>query len=303
MAGYPQQRTAHVNGIDLCFFEWRAAEAPAGTTLLVHATGFHARCWDRTVQHLQGHVIAVDMRGHGRSSKVAPYSWDAFGQDVTALLEHLDLRQVVAVGHSMGGHSVTQAAARAPERIVRLVLVDPVIMAPERYADAGQWGGLRQAADHPTSKRRDHWASADEMYQRFHDRRPFSTWQPDVLRDYCEWGLLPDPAGTGFVLACPPLVEATIYMGSSSLDIYSQIDSVACPVTVLRAPGREEGDGVMDFSKSPTWSGLAGRFRNGRDVFLAEHTHFIPMEDPLLTANYIANHVIIPNNTPNNGTH
>ena len=125
MAGHPQQRTAQVNGIDLCFFEWRATEASAGTTLLVHATGFHARCWDRTVEHLQGHVIAVDMRGHGRSSKIPPYGWDAFGEDVTALLAQLDLRGVVAVGHSMGGHSVTQAAARMPDRIARLVLVDP----------------------------------------------------------------------------------------------------------------------------------------------------------------------------------
>ena len=287
MAGQPQQRTAQVNGIDLCFFEWRAAESHAGTTLLVHATGFHARCWDRTALCLPGHVIAVDMRGHGRSSKLPPYTWDTFGADLTALLLHLDLRKVVAVGHSMGGHAVTQAAARDGDRIDRLALIDPVIMAPEQYAESGHWGGLRHATDHPTSKRRANWSSADEMYQRFQGRMPFKAWQPEVLRDYCEWGLLPDPDAAGFVLACPPLVEAAIYMGSSSLDIYGLIDTVSCPVTVLRAPGREAGDGVMDFSKSPTWSGLASRFRYGRDVFLPDHTHFIPMENPQLTASYI----------------
>jgi pimeloyl-ACP methyl ester carboxylesterase len=43
----------------------------------------------------------------------------------------------------------------------------------------------------------------------------------------------------------------------------------------------------MDFSKSPTWPGLAAALPRGRDVFLPDHTHFIPMEDPALVARFI----------------
>jgi pimeloyl-ACP methyl ester carboxylesterase len=289
MAGQPQQHMTQVNGIEMCWFEWGERRADAGTTLLVHATGFHARCWDRTVAHLDGHIVAVDMRGHGRSSKTPPYSWESFGADVAALVTALDLRKIVGAGHSMGGHSVTQAAAHAQDRFERLVLVDPVIMSPEGYAQRGQWMGMTAPEDHPTAKRRNRWASVEEMVARFGGARsPFAGWQPEVIRDYCEWGLLPAPDGDGFVLACPPVVEASVYIGSSSLDLYALIDTITLPVTVLRAPPRDDASTAMDFSKSPTWPGLAGRFRHGRDVYLPERTHFIPMEDPALTADYIA---------------
>ncbi len=291
MAGQPRQHMTTVNGIDLCWFEWGERRSESVTTLLVHATGFHARCWDRTVAHLDGHVIAIDMRGHGRSAKTPPYTWESFGTDTAAFIEALDLQRIVGAGHSMGGHSVTQAAGHAPGRFERLVLVDPVIMSPEAYAARGsdRWMGVGAPEDHPTARRRNRWASVEEMVARFSgERSPFVGWQPEVVRDYCSWGLLPAPDGDGFVLACPPVVEASIYMGSSSLDLYALIDALALPVTVLRAPPRDDTSTAMDFSKSPTWPGLAARFRHGRDVYLPARTHFIPMEDPALTADYIA---------------
>ena len=114
----------NVEGLDLCWFEWGEQFRAAGTVLLVHATGFHARCWDQTVANLgDRHVIAVDMRGHGRSSKQPPYTWDVFGRDLAAFVDALDLNEVVGAGHSMGGHSLCQATAAAPSRFQRLVLV------------------------------------------------------------------------------------------------------------------------------------------------------------------------------------
>jgi len=99
---------------------------------------------------------------------------------------------------------------------------------------------------------------------------------------------LPDPAGAGWRLACPPVVEASIYLGSARSDVHGLIPAVKVPVVVLRAKGREPGDtNLMDFSKSPTWPGLAAEFPNGRDVFLPDHSHFIPMEDPELVARFI----------------
>jgi non-heme chloroperoxidase len=45
----------------------------------------------------------VDLRGHGLSDKPEDYSWSAFRNDVAALLDKLDLRDVVIVAHSRGG--------------------------------------------------------------------------------------------------------------------------------------------------------------------------------------------------------
>ncbi|MEE4381536.1 MAG: alpha/beta hydrolase [Pseudomonadales bacterium] len=285
MSDVPREHRRQVNGVELVWFEWGRADAIRPTILLVHATGFHARCWDRVVARLPGrHVIAVDLRGHGRSGKTPPFSWDTFGADVAALVEALGLRDAIGVGHSMGGYSVAEAAALVPGAFSRLLLVDPVIMAPDVYAARGQW---IDGEAHPTAKRRNAWTDWQEMFARFEGRLPFSAWDRDVLEDYCRYGVLPDEHGEGFVLACPPRIEASIYVGSAGRDIYALIDRVRIPVTVLRAKPRTGERDVMDFSASPTWPELASRFPEGRDVLLDDHSHFIPMEDPALTAEYI----------------
>jgi pimeloyl-ACP methyl ester carboxylesterase len=274
--------------IDLCYFQWGPDDAPP--ILLVHATGFHARCWDRTVAALpEGYrVVAPDMRGHGRSSKQGPFLWSSFGADLQAFCEALDLRDAIGAGHSMGGHCVTQVAARAPATFSRLLLVDPVILDPAVYG-ATRGTEFQSAEDHPVARRRNRWTSWQEMYQRFADRHPFSLWRPDVLEDYCRHGVLPAADGDGFELACPALVEASIYMGNSRTDVHELIPGIDVPVVVLRARERDpEAAAGLDFSQSPTWPRLAEEFPRGRDVYLPELTHFIPMQDPELTARFIA---------------
>ncbi|MDH5737938.1 MAG: alpha/beta hydrolase [Gammaproteobacteria bacterium] len=280
-----------INDHRICWFEWGVKQASEPVILLVHATGFHARCWDAVVANLgDRHVIAVDMRGHGRSSKEGPFTWDWFGSDLTALIRSLDLEDIVGVGHSMGGHSVAQAAAALPDRFRRLVLVDPVIMSPEVYSQRERlhdaW--LGEDGEHPVAKRRNHFKDPEEMILNFHNKASYGIWQEQVLRDYCVYGLLPDTEnGQGFVLACPPKVEAAIYMGSSGRNIYDQIQTIQVPVRILRAKERTEDRKEMDFSLSPTWSGLADCFARGEDIYLPDLTHFIPMQAPELTAQYI----------------
>ena len=281
----PREQRVQVRDVELAYFEWGRAGA-GDTVLLAHATGFHGRCWDAVVRALgAAHVIAVDQRGHGRSEKRGPYDWRAFGADLAALVERLDLEDVVGVGHSMGGHSLMQAASQHGGRFRKLLLVDPVILDPEAYAEHQRQPAFASAEDHPVSKRRNRWPSIDAMIQRFADRHPFSLWQPDVLEDYCRYGLLPDHGA--WVLACPPLVEAAIYVGSAGSDIADLIATLPHPVRVLRAHRKKERDGPMDFSQSPTWEGLAAALPNGEDVYLPELTHFIPMQRPDLVAVHI----------------
>jgi pimeloyl-ACP methyl ester carboxylesterase len=287
MQGAPIERVFAAGAIRLRYYEWGPVGAPQ--ILLVHATGFHARCWDQTVAALPDgyHVIALDMRGHGRSDKTGPYVWKTFGEDLEAFVGGLQIRNAIGVGHSMGGHCVAQVAGRIPAAFCRLLLVDPVIFDPEAYA-SDRHSAFEKPEDHPVARRRERWSSWEEMYERFAERLPFSRWQPAVLADYCRYGLLPDPHGGGFMLACPAVVEASIYLGNMQTDIHRLLPEVKVPVVVLRAKGREPGDtAVMDFSKSPTWPGLAAALPRGRDVFLPDHTHFIPMEDPSLVARFI----------------
>lgn len=282
----PQSKRVSLRGVELAYFE-RGEAAAGATVLLIHATGFHARCWDGVVSALgdhAGHVLALDLRGHGRSSKVGPYPWSAFGADVAAFVDTLQLQRVLGVGHSMGGHALVQAAAEFPSRFAQLLLVDPTILDP---ATTRNMPSFSSAEEHPVSRRRNRWRSAEQMIEHFADRTPFSLWNREVLADYCRYGLCPAADGDGLVLCCPPLVEAAIYLGSASCDVGEQVAALRHPVTVLRAGNGAARQGAMDFSRSPTWPGLAAAFANGRDVHLPELTHFIPMQRPDIVAGYI----------------
>ena len=285
----PVQKRLRVNSIELAYFEW--GEAVAGreaTVLFVHATGFHARVWDQVIGQLgERHVISVDQRGHGRSQKVPIEHWRAIGDDVAALAHALGIDAAIGVGHSVGGHAIVDAAAAVPGAFQRLLLIDPVIASPAGYTRGGWRTEQLEGQLHPSAKRKNHFHTPDEMFERFKSRHPFSAWEPAALRDYCEHGLLPCDDG-GYVLACPPEIEASVYMtGHTNPSIYDSIHALKIPVTILRAKEASGDGGVMDFSSSPTWRGLVHEFPNGREVYLPDHSHFIPMQDSALVARYV----------------
>lgn len=292
----PIEASVSVNGVSLTYFEWGRG-AGGDPLLLVHATGFHARCWDQVVAALRRggrrRVIAIDQRGHGRSDKVDAVRWREFGRDVAEVVRRLDLHGVVGVGHSAGGHAMVEAAALDPDRFRRLVLVDPTIMAPEHYAARGSaadgaWIPVAGNA-HPAAKRRRHFTSIDEMIERLRDRPSFASFTPAALRDYCTWGLVPSVDPPGFQLACSPEMEGAVYSGAlGNPAIHEHVGAVALPVTLLRAMEPRTPADLRDFRYSPTWPALAGRFRNARDVHRPDRTHFMPMEDPALVAAVIA---------------
>ncbi|MFT4614940.1 MAG: pimeloyl-ACP methyl ester carboxylesterase [Bacteroidia bacterium] len=273
-----------VGGTDLAVIEWPGSGDPI---LLLHATGFHKRCWNEVVLRLPGrHVYAADLRYHGNSGSEGQVQWSVMAQDVCQLLEKLDLHNVIGVGHSMGGQLLARAAARHPERFRHLVLIDPVIMDPARHASLAQLRANFSASDHPVSRRRNRWRDAQEMYERFRERPPFDTWQPAVLKDYCDYALRPKDEEEWQQLACDPINEAAIYMHhEDNQSIYEELDRIRTPVTLLRAPSGDST--VPDFTLSPTWPALASALRDCREVYLPHLNHFIPMQDPELVAQHI----------------
>jgi len=283
-----RQHTVSVDdGAQIHVFE---SGQPGGQqVLLAHAAGFHARCWDKVIEQLPAtwQVFALDLRGHGRSSKQPPYEWSRFAQDVLCVARHFNLQRVIGVGHSLGGHCIAHVSALAPDLFTRLVLIDPVIFAPEKYHEPSAWSP-DQVADHPVARRRGQFASWQAMYERFVDRAPYSLWRPEILQDYCQFGVLPSADGSTVELACPPAVEAAVYITNFDTDIYPLLGDIAQPVMLLRAKPRDENAVEMDFSSSPTWPELAGIFQQATDVSLPELTHFIPMQAPELVAGYIA---------------
>ncbi|MGI8741507.1 MAG: alpha/beta fold hydrolase [Bryobacteraceae bacterium] len=279
MVREPTETHVSIHDIDLAVWHW-PGELPA--IVLCHPTGFHARCWDQIVARLPNRLcIAPDFRGHGRSSKPQPpYHWRSFGEDVAGLLREWDIRDAVGVGHSMGGHATVLAAALQPRAFARLLLLDPVIRPRAAYT------GPVAEVDF-VLRRRNFWDSPEQMFERFQSRPPFQSWDAAILRDYCNFGLLPAATGDGFVLACPPAIEASIYAHNSERqsDLYAEIQHIQIPVHIIRSSGEF---GASNFQASPTAPDLASFFPHGQDTPLTGATHFFPMEAPGLTAQLIA---------------
>jgi esterase len=68
-------------------------------------------------------VIAVDFRGHGLSEHAGSYGYADYEQDLTSLLDRLELEQVTVAGHSLGGYVALLAACRS-DRIARVLAID-----------------------------------------------------------------------------------------------------------------------------------------------------------------------------------
>ena len=284
---------------ELAWYEWGERDHSTGapTLLMLHATGFHAQCWRQVIAALpkDQHVICVDLRGYGASSKKLEGGWDQICDDLERFVRALGLNNLIGVGHSMGGYVIFSLACVLDSRFRGAILIDPVILDPMRYKSPNLYGA--DAATHPTARRRNQWRGWREMYKNFRGRHPFSLWDQRVLRDYCQYGLVRradaksaevERAGvTGvnyYELACPPLVEASIYVNSATRSPHHLFPLMTVPTWVVRGYERDfeavARSGRFDFSASPTWPELASRLPNGRDIHWKELSHFIPMQAP-----------------------
>ena len=104
-----------------------APERPLHTIVFVHGFGGRARQWRYQIEEfaLHNEVIALDLRGHGRSSRPANgYEMERILADIMAVLRRCDInRQFVLAGHSYGVAIATEFAWRYPERVSNLILI------------------------------------------------------------------------------------------------------------------------------------------------------------------------------------
>lgn len=273
-----------VNAIALNYYEWRAKPGNQEPPLLIaHATGFHGRCYSAIAERFPDRrVIALDLRGHGRSEGEPIDHWRTMVDDVAGFLAQLRIRRAVGVGHSMGAHVLLQCASENPEAFSRLVLFDPVILPQDYYRP--EHAGNASTPANPAIRRKRDFASPEAMMERFATRDPYTLFDARVFEDYCRYGLKEQPGGD-YVLACSPEMEASVYASSrSNSGIFDAARSVEIPVLVVRAQGGQ----LNDFKSSPTWPGLASIIPQGTDLDRSDMTHFHPFQDPADAARIIA---------------
>jgi lipase len=107
--------------------------------LAVHGVASSHVIWRTVARELTASsrvcMLAPDLRGRGRSARLpGPYGVAAHVADLLAVLDHAGARQVVVVGHSLGAYVATGLAARHPDRVSAVLLLDGGLAIPS-YPD------------------------------------------------------------------------------------------------------------------------------------------------------------------------
>ncbi|HVV34913.1 MAG TPA: alpha/beta hydrolase [Vitreimonas sp.] len=117
------------DGVEIFYKDWGSKHAQP--IVFHHGWPLSADDWDAQMLFFlkQGYrVVAHDRRGHGRSSQTADgHNMDAYAADAAALVQALDLREAIHVGHSTGGGEATRYVAQhGKKRTAKLVLIGAV---------------------------------------------------------------------------------------------------------------------------------------------------------------------------------
>ncbi|CRK61794.1 alpha/beta hydrolase fold [Alloactinosynnema sp. L-07] len=109
--------------------------------LMLHGVCGHGARFRRLAETLlRGyHVIAPDLRGHGLSDRLPPWTLEQHAADLLRVLDSRGLDKTTVVGHSYGGLVALHLAHLAPRRVGRLVLLDPAVnVKPEQALEYAQ---------------------------------------------------------------------------------------------------------------------------------------------------------------------
>jgi pimeloyl-ACP methyl ester carboxylesterase len=227
------------------------------------ATAGHADEWAQTAAWLTARcrVVALDARGHGRSERFpADVSRDAVVADAVFVVEQLRLQPVVVVGQSVGGLTALSLAARRPELVRGLVLVDA--------SPSGGGEGVEEAVSATGRALREWPASfgsrpdAQAFFaERFGSGLAAGAWTSGLERGENGWQPRFDVE-----------VMAQTLRDAISVPSWEEWDSITCPTLVVRA-----GNGMVE---PETAKEMTERLSRARLVEIADAAHDVHLDRP-----------------------
>jgi pimeloyl-ACP methyl ester carboxylesterase len=197
------------------------------------------------------------------------------------------------VGHSLGGFLSLMCAARHPQLgghgVAGVVLLDSPVLGGWRakaVALAKHTQLVGSVSPGKVSRaRRNTWPSAEAAFAHFEHKKAFARWDPQVLRDYIEHGTqdVETPKGRQRVLCFDRDIETAIYNTlPHNLDRLLKRHPLQCPVGFVGGTHSEE---MRQVGMRMTRQVVGSRPERLR---LVEGSHLFPMEQPLLTAQLVA---------------
>jgi pimeloyl-ACP methyl ester carboxylesterase len=249
---------APVNGVRMYWQSW----GNGGTPLILAPGGYgltstFAPLLDQLAQRRQ--VIAIELQGHGHTRDIdRSFAFSAFGDDIAALIRHLDLGRADLLGYSLGGGASLRATIQHPDLVRRLALVC-------------------------TPFRRDGWFPAVREAMKSNHSSNFDQFRQSPM--YADWlRVAPDKE------AFPTLMDKTGALLAQPYDWTEEVRAISTPTMLVYADADSIGVGHMAEFFTLLGGGQAdGNFDGSaptemRMAVLPGRTHYNILEAPGLGA-------------------
>ena len=223
----PEMIKTRGDGIHIQLAVW---EGKGKTILCVHGLTANCRCWDLIASELspEYRVIAMDLRGRGLSDKPdTGYAVMDHMGDILALLDEQGIASVTLLGHSLGAYISLAFAARYPERVAGLILMDG-----GGNLEQDRWNRLAQAIA-PSLDRLGQSYPSFEDYAAALTTVPFLQPWLTTLGEFFRYEIENAQGGIGSMFHLANIQEEISHI--HNLDVSRLYPCITCPVLVLRA--------------------------------------------------------------------
>jgi pimeloyl-ACP methyl ester carboxylesterase len=215
--------------------------------ICIHGAGGTHQHWGYQLRGLSdiARVYTLDLPGHGRSAPPGRDTIAGYVKVVLAIMDRLDIRGALLIGHSMGGAIALQAALDAPERVLGLGLI-------------GAGGRMRVAPAILDGLSGDRLATINTIVE-----YAYAPDAPERIRRQ---------AAAAYAL-CDPTVYRGDYLACDAFDVLSRLGEIGCPAAVVC--------GTADRMTPPKYAeALRDRIRGSTLTLIASAGHMAPIERP-----------------------
>ena len=266
----PELKIHDVGGAELPFLYY---EGGAPQILFAHATGFLPWLWHPIIDDLKPPKEAwapyiCNYRDCDPESGGLP--WDVIARDIISFCSAQNIRNNLAVGHSMGATVIAIAAALFGLHPRGMILIEPIFLPEEFYAmDI-------KLKDHPLAsqsiKRKNSWKDETAALEYLKSKSLFAGWDEEMLQFYVKYGMEKKAEGE-LKLTCAPRNEAALFMGGKSTNPWPLLKELTCPVLILEGEKSANRE-FIDLKKATSL------LTDGRYKLIPDAGHLIPMEKP-----------------------